>query len=243
MEDYCKAALEKGFKALGFSDHAPIYKKTGIRSSWNMAEERLGDYLREAAALKKRWEGKLEIYTGLEVDFFEGQMGPADSDYAELKQQGLLDYILGSVHFVHPHLEVDNRADAVKEGIEKYFQGKGEAVAALYWEKVLKMLQAGGMDLVGHLDLVRKNNGTLHFFDPEGAAYRQGWTAAIAAIPPDALVEINTGGVNRGFLSEPYPAPELIAACKERSLRLIPSSDAHRPEDLDGNYLLAVSAS
>ena len=81
IESCCRVAYEKGLVSLGFSAHAPVTKKTGFRTDWHLSDERLEEYIDCVRAAKKRWEGKLPVYLGFEVDFIDGLMGPADRDY------------------------------------------------------------------------------------------------------------------------------------------------------------------
>ena len=48
---------------------------------------------------KNDYRDRLGIYTGLEIDFISGKMGPADSKYEALG----LDYKIGSVHSIFDH--------------------------------------------------------------------------------------------------------------------------------------------
>jgi hypothetical protein len=56
VEDFCLKAHEKGFVSLGFSAHAPMLKKTGIVTDRKLGEDRLGEYLDEVRAAKRRCE-------------------------------------------------------------------------------------------------------------------------------------------------------------------------------------------
>ena len=94
VETFCRMAQKKKLSSLGFSAHAPVTIKTGFITDWHLKDARLNEYLDCIREAKKRWEGKLTIYLGFEVDFIEGIIGPSDSDYREMG----LDYIIASVH-------------------------------------------------------------------------------------------------------------------------------------------------
>jgi histidinol-phosphatase (PHP family) len=259
IEDYCREALRLGFSYLGFSDHAPIERKTGRRTLWHMKESRLDEYLDAIAGAKEQYKGRLAIYAGLEVDFVEGFMGPSDEDFQDLIRAGRLDYIIGSVHYVRPSLPdsgtaklpgedmiaVDAAPEKLKAGIETLFKGDKEALLEAYWQAERAMCIQGGLDIVGHMDLVKKNKLKLGLFDEKGEAYRRGWHKAAEAVireakkrPPERplIVEVNTGGWNRGAISETYPSGEILALLREAGIPLIPGSDAHRKEELAGHF-------
>ena len=82
--------------------------------------------------------------------------------------------------------------------------------------------------IIGHFDLLRKNNAVLRLYDEESPAYRN---MALDALRPlagtGALLEVNTGAMARGYLSTPYPAPFLLKAWKEWGGEVIVNSDCH----------------
>jgi histidinol-phosphatase (PHP family) len=251
VETYCRRAWEKGLHSLGFSAHGPIVRKTGIPSSWNMAEERLPEYLDAVRKARCRWKGKLRIYLGLEADFIPGLTGPADREYGEMG----LDYLIGSVHFIippkGPPFEIDGRWEPIERGILEGFGGDGEALAQAYWDNVAAMIAAGGFDILGHVDLIKKNNlapgpaspRRNRIFKPQNPDYlRRGAEIARAAAKAGIVVEVNTGGINRGKIDELYPSPALLKIFRENSVPALISADAHRAEDLDGHYDTAREA-
>jgi histidinol-phosphatase (PHP family) len=244
VETYCRRAWEKGYHSLGFSAHGPVTRKTGLTNDWNLPEDRLEAYLDAVREARRRWEGKLRVYLGLEVDYIGGLMGPADRDYRDLA----LDYLIGSVHYIiPPHaapFTVDGSREELDRGLKEGFGGNGEALARCYWDQVAAMIRAGGFDILGHADLIKKNNrpsGTAGaFFDPAGPDYlrRIGEIAALAgeAARSGMVVEVNTGGLNRGKVNETYPSPAMLRLFRAERIPAIITADAHRARDLDGHY-------
>ena len=237
VETFCRAAYEKGLGALGFSAHAPIEKKTSFSSSWNMPEERLNEYLDTVRAAKKRWEGKLPVYLGLEVDFIDRLMGPADRDYRKMD----LDFIIGSVHYLIPPrgepFTVDDDTEYVDRGIGEGFGGDSMAMVDMYYNSMAEMIRAGGFDLLGHPDLVRKNNANYRLFQEDNDFYRNK-TASITALMAGTGVpgEVNTGGLNRGKMKDCYPSPPFLKLFREHDVPMVINADAHKADDLDGHY-------
>ena len=158
IETCCRVAYRKGLSSLGFSAHAPVTKKTGFRTEWHLAEERFPEYIEAVIAAKKRWEGKLPVYLGLEVDFIPGIMGPADKDYREID----LDFIIAGAHYVLPPkgepFTVDDSAEAVERGIKQGFGGDPAGMVEAFFNSEEAMIRAGGFDLMAHPDIVKKNN-------------------------------------------------------------------------------------
>jgi histidinol-phosphatase (PHP family) len=257
VETMCQVAYNKGLAAIGFSAHAPM-GKTGLTSNWHIKDERLGEYIDEVRAARQRWEGKLAVYLGLEIDYIQGMRSALARDIQNLgldcmrrtegsetntlpKQEPVrvLDYLIGSVHYVlPPHGEpftVDGPPEEVAKGIAD-FSGSGEAMASAYWDAVLKMVAVGGFDIVGHLDLVKKHNAGDRLFST-GTRYMRRVAEVVRVIAAGGyVVEVNTGGMNRGSITEPYPSPEILRLLHQHNVPVIITADAHNANDLDGHY-------
>jgi histidinol-phosphatase (PHP family) len=260
----CAAAFAKGFESLGFSSHAPIAAKTGIRTFWHLPDERLAEYIDTVLAARRRWAGRLKVFLGLEVDYIRGLCGPGDRDILDLP----LDYIIGAVHYVpSPGGElfiVDAPEEEFVPGFRDYFDNDGGALVRAYWEAYGELIRAGGCDVLAHLDLVKKNNARFGFFSPEDPRYRRQLaetadliaevrsrsgagtvpeTGAESRRPGSGLpvVEVNTGGIIRGRTPDPYPSPAMLGLLKERNVPLTINADAHAPDHLGGAYGTAAA--
>jgi len=240
VETMCRVAHNKGLAAIGFSAHGPM-GKTGLTTNWHIKDERLGEYVDEVHAARRRWEGKLAVYLGLEIDYIKGLRSALDRDIQDLN----LDFSIGSVHYVlPPHGElftVDGPPEEVAKGIAD-FSGSGEAMMQAYWDAVLQMVALGGFDIVGHLDLVKRHNAGDRLFST-GNRYMRRVAEVVRVIAAGGyVVEVNTGGMNRGSISEPYPSPEILRLLRQRNVPVIITADAHKADDLDGNYPTARQA-
>ena len=117
-EELVKAALEKGFFALGFSSHS----FTEMDKSFAMSASEAEKYRAEIADLKEKYKGEIELYCGIEQDYFSDE--PTDA----------YDYVIGSVHYVLKNGEyvcVDNTAEIVKEAvnnIQKHSNAKNASI-------------------------------------------------------------------------------------------------------------------
>jgi histidinol-phosphatase (PHP family) len=240
VESFCQAAWEKGLSAIGFSAHAPV---TAWRTDWHMADDKLEEYMESVRSARRRWEGKLPVYLGLEADFIEGLMGP--KDFQDLG----LDYIIGSVHYVFPPnggepFTVDGPEEEFAAGLAR-FNGDGEALMETYWDCVDAMIREGGFDIIGHLDLIKKNNrrgnaaNRSFAFNIEGERYRNRIRKIAALIGQSrVVVEVNTGGLIRGKTTDPYPSREILELLRsnDSGTPVIITADAHSPDHLGGHY-------
>ena len=248
IEAYCLAARRKGLASLGFSAHSPIFRKTGLRNDCNMNDDRLEEYIDSVHAAKKRWEGILPVYLGLEIDFIPGLMGPADRDYRDLG----LDFIIASVHYVIPPrgepFTVDDSYEIVSGGIKEGYGGDPMGMVEAYFKSEEAMIRAGAFDVLGHPDLVKKNNAGPPFCGPgffsEEDSFYQSMTASLAALMAGKSfrAEVNTGGINRGKIKNCYPSLPFLGLFLKHGVQMVINADAHRAEDVDGHYSEARSA-
>ena len=242
IETCCQIAHRKGLESLGFSSHAPIFRKTGIQSSWVLSEDRLAEYIESVEAAKKRWKGKLPVYLGLEVEYIPGLIGPGDKDYREMN----LDYIIASVHYVTPQhgepFTVDDSYEKVCKGIKEGYGSDPMGMVEAYYRAEASMIREGGFDVLGHPDLVKKNNSgpplnEKKLFSEDENSYKN-MTSEIASLMAGTgfISEVNTGGINRGKIKDCYPSLAFLKLFREQGIQMVINADAHKAEDVDGHY-------
>lgn len=242
IDSICKSAYDKGFSSLGFSSHAPLPKELGIESDWHIKNDKLSCYAEKVQKVKREWEGRLKIYLGLEIDYFEGISGPIDARFEKIG----LDYCIGSVHYVFPPngtkpFTVDGPFEEAAEGIKEGFGGDAEAYVRAYWQAVRGMIDQGGFDILGHIDLIKKNNQSEELFSSSGKEYTSGAEQTLdKLIDTSIVVEVNTGGLIRGKTKDCYPSLHILKMMKTRQIPVTVTADAHRAEDIGGYYETAV---
>jgi len=249
VETMCRAAYEKKMFAIGFSAHAPVMGKTGIKSSWNLSDDLFDEYVTEVLSAKSRWNGMLNVFLGLEVDYIKGLRSALDSDITAINP----DYLIGSVHYVIPAngaepFTVDGSAEEFENGIKNGFNGNAEALMHYYYDAMAEMIAIGGFEILGHADLIKKNcqpdspdrlTYTGKRWPEEIEACRQR-EIAVCVSETEITVEINTGGINRGKTPDVYPSLSFLRLFNEYNVPVIITSDAHQAKDIDGNYNIAL---
>ena len=217
-EELVKAALNKGFFALGFSSHS----YTEMDKSFAMNASEAQKYRAEIAALKEKYKGKIELYCGIEQDYFSDE--PTDC----------YDYVIGSVHYVlknGEYIAVDDTAQIVREAVNRLYGGDFDALAEDYFALVAKVAEKTKADIIGHFDLVSKFSEKNGY--GESPRFLSSAEKAVKALVPYGLpFEINTGAMARGVRSVPYPSPEILKKIKKHGGEIMLSSDCH-----DKNYL------
>ncbi|MDL2257833.1 histidinol-phosphatase [Eubacteriales bacterium OttesenSCG-928-K08] len=216
-----EVALQKGMRALGFSGHTPLcYGDPGT-----MTLDGENEYKQEVLRLRDEYEGRIEIYLGLENDAID----PHDRDDYE--------YIVGAVHFVVKDGErycVDMSMAEMDRALRDGFSGDGLALIRNYFEQMVHFTKNTRPDILAHFDLPVKFNSGNRYFDEESPAYQKLALEALeAASAYCQVVELNTGGMARGYRDTPYPAPFILKRLHELKCPVILSADAHQAQNLD----------
>ncbi|MDR2510614.1 MAG: histidinol-phosphatase [Spirochaetaceae bacterium] len=247
VEDFCETAYTKDFVSLGFSAHAPP-QENDIQSDWHLSRQNINAYIDAVEAARKKWRGKLDVYLGMEVDYIRGVQGPASAFYQNLP----LDFIIGSVHCVPPPgmtidwakkrygnklLCIDGSPEEFEFIINEGFNGNAENLVRAYYADVRTMCDEGCFDILGHLDLITKNNIEMKFFNPNSEWYTREIDALSTVLQNTGITaEINTGGMIRGKTLSPYPSFEILRRLREKNVPVTLNADAHAPDHLGGFY-------
>jgi len=230
LEDYAEQALSDRLAALGFACHAPL----PFPCDWVLSEESFTVYATEVAALKERYAPRLQIYFGLEVDYLRGLYGPADPTVKSRH----LDYTIGSVHFLDDasngeHVEIDGSAEKYAHCLASAFGGDIRGMVREYFQLVREMVADSRPDIIGHFDVIKKNNpGGIYFSETEQWYCEEVRRTLEAVAASGSIIEVNTGGLARGRTDSVYPSPWILAECGKRGIPTNINSDAHNPKQL-----------
>ena len=231
LAEYAESALDKGLSIIGISPHAPL----PFENEWTLTEKGLAEYIRLVDGFKSEYGDRLEILSGLEIDYIPGLISAADKRWDSLN----LDYRIGSVHSIHEpvsgkELSVDGPVEEMIALLENRFDNDIKALASEYFSLQIRMLEEGGFDILGHCDLVKKRNTGNRFFNQDEKWYRDiAYEMLQAAAQAGVVVEVNTGGLSRGATTEVYPSPWMLERCLELQIPMTISADAHNPEHID----------
>ena len=217
-------ALALGFRALGFSDHAA----QDVDAFTGMPKEREADYQGAVRALAEEYAGRIRVHLGVELD--------SEFGIAEKKNY---DYILLSCHYVRKGnaralVDCRPRRDRVFAVRDEAYGGNGEAMAADYFLHLGARALEERPAILGHFDIVKYFNGDGSLYDADSPVVRRAWREALAmARESGALLEVNTGGMARGYVNEPYPSWDILRAWRDLGGGVILGSDCHDARLLD----------
>lgn len=239
-DDYVQQALATGMHALGFSDHSPL----PFDNPFSVKEEAFDAYCTEIRQLKQLYEGRLNIFLGLEIDFI-----PAMSeDFAGLKKRGQLDYVIGSVHLVGSHSEENlwftdgPLTETYDDGLQKFYGNDIRKAVKAFYHQTNRMIETQAMDVVGHFDKVKMHNQGRYFSEDE-PWYRALAMETLELIRQKGLIaEVNTRGIYKKRCDSLFPSPWILEAMQQMDIPVLISSDAHLPDELQMLFPQALEA-
>jgi histidinol-phosphatase (PHP family) len=237
-EDIIKKAIELNMPAIGISEHSPVPFET----AWNLKSENVDNYIELVNSFKKKNSGKIEIYCGMEVDYISNMQ----TEILKNSKIDQLDYIIGSIHFLGFLADgqlwnIDSSGELFEQGMKEIFKNDGIHLIESYYENVANMVKQLKPTIVGHLDKIRLHNTGEVYFAEDSSYYKNAALYALEAIKKaDCMVELNTRGLYKHNKKEPYPTLWLLKQMRQRSLRVVISSDSHIPDDLVRGFPTAI---
>jgi histidinol-phosphatase (PHP family) len=229
-EVYVKTAIERGFSSIGFSEHGP----TKFIKHWELKAEKVDEYIGEIRRLKNLYSDKIEIYCGMELDYFPGIEENAFSKHD-------IDYVIGSIHYFPGQdgeiYGVDCKFEEFKKTIFDYFEGDIKAMVHEYYDRIIQMINKFDPEMIGHFDLIKINNNEEQFFKESESWYKDEIMKVLEVMAEKGtMFDVNTGGITRGFLTDPYPSPWILKEGARLKIPVVLNSDAHTPENIEGNF-------
>lgn len=219
-EELVLRAIDLGCKEIGFTGHSYIPFDEGYCMSPNEEKE----YRETVNALKKKYEGKIKIYLGIEQDYYSAL---PEYDY---------DYIIGSVHYVKKdgvYIAVEDTPEILTDGAEKYYYGDYYALVDDYYKNVADVYNKTKCNIIGHFDIVTKFNFDNKLFDTKSERYISAYKKALGSLlNTDCAFEINCRADSAFSSQSRYPAFEIEEIIRANNKRIVYSSDCHKKEFL-----------
>ena len=235
FEEFVKEAITQGFYSYGVSSHAPLPFPT----QWTMEWEQMEAYLDEFKNLRSIYADEIELYVGLEIDYLNEESNPSVARFTELP----LDYRIGSVHLLYDAagevVDIDCSPAVFKERVDRHFNGDVLRVVRMYFDRLFRMVELGGFDILGHADKMHYNASCYHpglLDEPWYEALMKDYFSLVAS--RGYLVEINTKAYDS--LGTFYPNSRYWELMKEYQIKVLVNSDAHYPERINAGRMEAL---
>lgn len=223
IAEQCERAVALGLDEIGFSEHKDFDPADPVVDYFDYDA-----YMQEIMPARARWEGRLKIRAGVEIDYqiwFEDKI----ADYLAAHP---FDFVLGSVHYVNRVMVMTpeyNRDRSAHQAYSDYFHAVRDSV------------RSGLFDVLAHLEYAnRRGIGAWGPYD--AGAYTSDLEAIFdQMIAQNMSLEINTAGLHQG-LGITYPTADTVALYASRGGKRISfGSDAHHPDQLAHRYSDAVA--
>lgn len=229
IEHYVETAATRGVRELAFTEHffRCVESAAVLGSFWErevptirdrtraeVAADRILSLDRYVEVVQRAKASGLPVLLGLEVDFF-----PETIDAVlDFIRPYPFDVLVGSVHWIGGWWF--DRTHALGE-----WERRGHrAVYEQYFALETDLARSGAVDVLAHLDRVKFQGHRLRE-EPIDLYHRVVQAAASSGV----AIELSSAGL-RHPAAEVYPAPSLLAMCREAGLDITLASDAHDPK-------------
>ncbi len=221
IDEMVQAAIESKLLSIGFSSHA----HTGYSFDDCQVND-LDGYFAEIEAARVRYQGRITIFQGLELEsLIPGPDGKDIFPTIDPRCQ----YTIGSCHYARAkgnYYSIDYKPEMLDDAIEA-FNGVENFIND-YYTSYLSFAKAVPFDIIGHIDLYTKFNEKHPILDENSEKYRKQVLPYIdELISLNRIFEVNTGAMSRGYRSTPYPAAFILRHLLERKAPIIITSDTH----------------
>lgn len=192
-------------------------------------------YLAEVERLKTLPElSDCKFYAAMEVDYLGDEWGPANDYFKSLP----LDYTIASVHFIPTqsgeYVDIDGKFENFAKRMKACFRNDIDYVVDTFYNQSLRMVEAGGFDILGHFDKVGQNASYYAPGIEDGSHYRQCVEALInLLIDRKCVIELNTKA--REQHGRFFPGERYLPALLDAGITILVNSDAHQPDRVDAS--------
>jgi len=238
-EEYVKQAIELGYHSLGFSGHAPV----PFNNHFAIKDERLNDYFNVIKDLRKKYQDQINILLALEIDFIPG----ITKEFDWFRKAGNLDYLIGGIHLIRNKGVKDlwfidgPLQEKYDEGLKKLFNGNGRKGVEAYFKQLNEMIATQNLDIIAHFDKIKMHNKNRYFSEEENWYKDLVWkTLKYISQETDCIIEVNTRGLYKKRAETFFPSPEILEQVHHLNIPITLSSDAHKPDEMDGFYSEAI---
>lgn len=223
MEEYVKAAIQKGLREIIFLEHMEV----GIdyfERVWLEGDD-FDSYFHEGRSLQKKYQDQLQIGLGVEVGYNPHHR----EELLEKLSRRSWDRVGLSYHFAHVvglahHLNLVSRK---KENVVLYNEVGCAKLLDDYFTNLIEAVDTLPADFLCHLDAGLRFQPGLQFSQKN---QQQINTLLTRVKQKNMALEINTSGyVIRG---EPFPNRKIIKMAMDKGISFVAGSDAHKPEDV-----------
>jgi len=233
-EEYITEAIAKGFKILGFTEHSPL----PFENTFSFKKDTKEEYVSLLNILKQKYLSQITVFSGMEMDYIPGM----SENFSQIKAEYKLDYLIGSVHLVraenNEELWFTDGPDykTYDKGLIELFGGDIKKAVTTYYQQLNEMIETQHFDIIGHFDKIKMHNRD-RFFKEDEPWYKALVSETLELLQDrDIIVEVNTRGIYKKRSDTTYPGLDILKQIKKLRIPVMVNSDAHKPNELDGEF-------
>ncbi len=228
-------AIALGFERYSITEHAPlppgIIDDPELAADFTLLPNELSDYFAHLSEIKLFYADKINVLTGLEIDFIDGYQDHFDSFVNEYLP--LMDDLLVSIHMIkgkHGIAPIDYTSDTFESELLSYY-GSIEEVHKAYWQNLEIMVNhpfnPGINKRIGHLGLINKyvKRYPTEYREEEYSPLFDRLFSAIKSNNWD--LDYNVAGLKKDLCHDVYISDMMMEYCQKHQIKLIYGSDAH----------------
>ena len=219
LESYCLEAINKGIRAICFTEHID-----NNINDYGYGYYNANEFFENFLAIKEKYKAELNLLCGIE--FAEPHLYQDNlMEYIKLPY----DYILGSIHFWYKDMFPTHMLKA---------EISAETCYEYYWDEVLAAVKVGGLKVGGfnalaHIDFPKR------YYDKLLLNVDKLQEICNELVKNDICLEINTSSLRKNS-TESMPDKEILSIYKSCGGKYITvGSDAHNVDELSADYAYA----
>jgi len=237
MTDVCDAAIARGIQEIAFTDHLDF----GPDDPPDYF--RLVEYVETIQHCRDRYRDRLIIRTGVEI----GEPHIFTQQAQTILAAEELDFVIGSAHYAVSPAPSSASTDSNRLQCAwkaSFFEQPLHIAYESYFQQVVRLAVEGDFDVLGHLDLVKRDaqkfgkpyDGPVPYADMIRTALR-------TLVERGKGIEINTSSLYKGRgMSEPCPSLEILRWYREMGGEILTfGSDAHTADRVGSHLNVAYA--
>jgi histidinol-phosphatase (PHP family) len=251
LSAYLDRAVELGYERYSVTEHSPLPDRwvddEVLMAELAMGLDELPAYFAYVLEHKKRYEGKLEVTAGLEIDYLH-ERGDFTNRFVE-EWAHLLEDCVFSVHYLPGRGGmrcIDYTSEDFREHLLSYY-GSMERVVGEYFDHVELAIEAAsrlpGRKRIGHIGLIEKFRDAL--LPIEEGQIRERMERLLPKLKAAGVgVDVNTAGLRVATCGKPYVPEWFIRDALASGIECVYGSDSHKPGQvgLGWDYFESASA-
>lgn len=239
LEQYVEQAIALGFTRYSVTEHPPLpanwVKDQSLFQELAMPEQQLEQYFAYVQQVKEKYQDRIEVTIGLELDYLHGRTDYTDEMVS--KWGHLLEDVVYSVHYLPGQAGmycIDFTAEDFSRNLLRYY-GTMDTLVDTYFDHVeLAIEHASTLNMrkrIGHLNLITK---FAHKLPPISETLMKERLEQLLPLlqESDVGVDVNVAGLRVATCEQAYVPSWFIKQATALGIECVYGSDAHKPEQV-----------